>query len=233
MSSSGQDRYEAIRAYDFYAALFHSRGVKYTLKHFLNSHLFDIVHGTDTHIILPKEDYVFQPENFAQGTYYQSSWTSEIARNFRASLRLLGDRFSEYSFVDIGCGKGKVVLFWKLMAQRTGIRQSVLGIDYYQPLIDVANSNLAKMFNEKDLFVCSDMLEFDFKAHGSKLIINIFNPFGIDMLNCLIKLLRDIDHIIVYNYPVYKDLLLQRGYKTAYSHLGFFDIEKSMIFSRD
>ncbi len=232
MSEFEPTQYEDIRSSDFYSALLNSRGLRYTLKHFLNSHLFDIVHGTDTHMIVPKDDYLTRPSNFSHGTYYQSSWTSEIARNFKACLELLGDRFADYRFIDIGCGKGKVVLFWKLLGQRKGLRQSVLGIDYYKPLIDIARLNQAIMFRENGAFVYGDVLEFDFRNYGDKLIVNLFNPFGVDILNDLLKSLQGVDHIIVYNYPVYKDLLLHRGYRIVYSHVGYFDIEKSMIFAK-
>ena len=212
MSEFEPTQYEDIRSSDFYSALLNSRGLRYTLKHFLNSHLFDIVHGTDTHMIVPKDDYLTRPSNFSHGTYYQSSWTSEIARNFKACLELLGDRFADYRFIDIGCGKGKVVL--------------------YKPLIDIARLNQAIMFRENGAFVYGDVLEFDFRNYGDKLIVNLFNPFGVDILNDLLKSLQGVDHIIVYNYPVYKDLLLHRGYRIVYSHVGYFDIEKSMIFAK-
>ena len=37
--------------------------------HFLQTHLFDIIHRTDTHIWLPKEKYVDKPKNFEMASF--------------------------------------------------------------------------------------------------------------------------------------------------------------------
>ena len=122
---------------DDYWRMFKARGLRLPPTYFLNTHLFDLLHGTDTSFWLPRAAHASEPVNFDHGIYYMASWTSEIKRSFRF-LSSVDSRFSEFSFLDIGCGKGKVNIVWQQLLKRIGKVQPVCGIDYYEPLVRVA-----------------------------------------------------------------------------------------------
>ncbi|MGB0935758.1 MAG: hypothetical protein ACPGXY_06835, partial [Alphaproteobacteria bacterium] len=109
-----------------YLAMYRKRGLKLPFFYFLENHLFDIVNRTETHTWLPKDHFTESPANFENGVLYMSSWTSII----QSATKFVLDSFSiepaDCAFVDIGCGKGKVMCVWRKMLPETA---SVIGID--------------------------------------------------------------------------------------------------------
>ena len=223
---------ESFTLGEYYAALLRSRDLIYVIKHFWNSHLFDLIHGTDTHVILPKSDYSTKPGNFVHGTYYQASWSGEVTRCFHAVRHLLGPRFSDFVFLDIGCGKGKAVLHWKLLCRRHRLDQDCLGLDYYAPLIDVARANGVKMFGTGDFFHVADAARTDFAALAPRFVVYLFNPFSKPILQVLLDRLETVEALIVYANPAHGDLLLERGYRPVWERPSKREIERTVIYGK-
>ena len=86
-------------------------GIRLPIDYFLENHLFDLINKVDTHKRVLKEDYVDKPENLEAGVMYMSSFKSIIFKslNFIFNTETF---FNEYDLIDIGCGKGKVLLVW-------------------------------------------------------------------------------------------------------------------------
>jgi len=227
------EQFEEVTTLDMYRSIYRYRGFLYSVKHFFNSHLFDILNGTDTHIIVPCSDFNTQPDNFVHGKEYQASWSKELSRSFKAAKAILGPDFKDYSFIDLGCGKGKAVLLWKQLCRKFNIQQNIIGIDYYGPFIEAANLNHDKIFGGTGPFFERDACDFDYEKYRDGIIIYLFNPFDLPVLESVLIKIRKIKHIIVYGYPVHKELLLRCGYDCLYSHDGAFNIEKTMIFARN
>jgi hypothetical protein len=118
------------------------------------------------------------------------------------------------------------------LCQDHGFKPRAIGLDYSAPLIDAAQANHRKMFGRDGNFLIRDVSTCRFNEFGQNLVIYLFNPFDLDILNAALKNLSGTKHIILYGYPLYKELLLQRGYQVLYDHNGKFEIEKTMIFGK-
>lgn len=207
------------------------RGPRLPILYFLNAHLFDLQHRTDTHVWLPKDRYESRPENFEHGVLYMSSWTREIKRSFNA-LRELADDLDTFTFIDIGCGKGKVVLLWRKLLARSGIRQAVYGVDYYPPFIRIAQENSRKMFSHSGNFLHVDATTLDYSRFGKKLIVYLYNPFGEVILRKVLHGVKNEDVFVIYNNPVHASVLHEFDYELIYEHAGPYPNSQTRIFRR-
>lgn len=196
-----------------YRRMLTARGLRFALEFFREAHLFDLRHGTDTASELARDEFDPSLEEIEHGVYYGASWTSEIRRQFADLRQRLGDEFASYAMVDVGCGKGKVVLVWGMEVHRAGIRQSLVGIDYYSPLISVARSNLTKVPLVRNAeFWCGDVRDFDYERLGSPLVVWAFNPFDPHVFRGLALRLQSVPTILVYNNPVHLVDLVEDGW---------------------
>jgi len=124
-----------------YFRMYKSKGIKLPIYYFFQAHLFDLIHGVDTHKWLPKQ-YEDKNKVYASSHnhIYMASWTCEIKRVFNRLHRILGKHFEDYTFIDIGCGKGKVGVVWTKCCIKLGITQKIIGIDINQDLIEIART---------------------------------------------------------------------------------------------
>jgi len=110
-------------------------------------------------------------------------------------------------FIDLGCGKGRVVFF---VAQKK--LRKVIGIELNKEFIDIANKNLATFkFDRTPIqFVHEDAAKFRIKDEN---IFFMFNPFGCKTIQCVINNIKNslIDNPrqirIVYLHPWCRSLL--------------------------
>lgn len=214
-----------------YWRMFANRGVKLVWRYFWDCHFFDLKNGTDTHKWLPKTAYVDHPGNLNHGVLYMSSWTSEIHASF-AALRRLGVDLNQYVFVDIGCGKGKVVLEWRNLLGQHGYQQRLIGIDYSSWLIKVAVENHRRMHGVDGEFLEADASMFDYSQFGDRLIFYLFNPFDAEILGATIDAMASSDTFIIYSNPVCQHELLRRGFEIVYERWGFHPNCQTRIFRR-
>ena len=202
-----------------YWRMFLKRGIRLPLNYFLNAHLFDLIHKTDTHTWLPKELYVEQPLNFSSGALYMTSWSNEIRRSYHTLLK--NNHLKEpYTFIDMGSGKGKVCLLWTLLEKNRKENTEIIGIDYYREFINIAEKNHTKMFGTKGRFIYGDATEFDFLKIKTPLIVYLYNPFNEIILEKVANNLP-IQTIIIYNNPVYRQTLIKSGIELLYEHFGW------------
>ncbi len=90
-----------------------------------------------------------------------------------------------YSFVDLGCGKGRAVM----MASEVDFREAV-GVELHPPLAAIAEANVAAWTEAGRLvcpvrIVCQDATEFDFP--GGACLLYLFNPFAEPVMQQLIE----------------------------------------------
>lgn len=205
------------------------RGPKLPFYYFLNAHLFDIIYKTDTHAWLPKEEHILTPENFEHGVLYMSSWTSEIKYTFNKVITLI-EHPNDYTFLDIGCGKGKVVLVWNQLLQLYGINQKVVGIDYYKPFINIAERNHNKIFSNIGNFLEADATKLSYDQFGKNLIVYLYNPFNETILKSVISALSNYNTFIIYNNPVHSKTIEHNGFHIIFEHHGFHQNCQTKIF---
>jgi SAM-dependent methyltransferase len=97
--------------------------------------IWDLVHGVDTSGEIPLQNLDFESERKTPGLEYQSHHPGII----REGLKLLEIRHEDYTFVDIGCGKGRVLL----VASEFPFRK-IVGIEFVPQLAETARRNLKR-----------------------------------------------------------------------------------------
>lgn len=212
-----------------YWRMFQKRGLRILVSYFLHAHLFDVLRGTDTHKWLPKEHYLGRPANFESGVLYMTSWTNEIRRSFYFlnKLNMLND---PYVFIDVGCGKGKVCLTWKLLEQKYNRHEpQIIGIDYYEPFIKIAQKNFLRVFQTEGQFYLADAASYDFVGLNARLIVYFYNPFDVSIMDRVLKNLPK-KTIVIYNNPVHEQALKENGFEVIYKHLGWHPNAQTVIY---
>ncbi|NBW00671.1 MAG: class I SAM-dependent methyltransferase [Betaproteobacteria bacterium] len=191
---------------------------------------FDLDYGTNTTTPLAKSGFPDLP-NLAHGKPYMASWTSEIQQSFRLLTSSLGPRMPLYSFVDIGCGKGKVPIVWRLSCEASGIRQRIVGLDYVASFIDIAQQNHRKVFGNDGEFIAADATDFRYETLGNGLIAYLYNPFDNVILDKVLRQLRRIPCVVIYNIPTHADCLPAHGFELIHQRRGINQNQETKIFS--
>ena len=199
--------------FEIYSVL-KKNGLIITFKFIKEIILFDIINKTETRKMLVKENYEYKPSNFVSGVSYMASWTSEIKLTFYFLLKLLNFDFTNYDFIDVGSGKGKVLCVWGMLLKKNLINQNIYGVEYYGPLVEVCKNNIKKFkFKSNIEIITEDIINIDFNLFKEKLILFLYNPFELNLLNALCK---KIDYkkkvIIIYVNPLHKKQILKRNY---------------------
>lgn len=201
---------------DYYRML-KSRGYKFPLCYFFENHYFDIINKTDTHKRIDKSAYSDIPKNFEHGVLYMSSWTSVIRRTSKIILKLTETK-STY-FVDVGCGKGKVLCVWSQCLPDQQIY--LMGIEYSKDLFNIAKNNLKILAIDNCLLINSDICDVDFGSNNEDVcyVFYLFNPFGSKVMQNFIQKIKLLDCFIIYNNPIHRHLFTQ--FEKVYEEKGW------------
>ena len=217
-----------------YWRTYRHQGLRSVWANLLERYWFDWRFGTDTGLPLARPDFQTHPSQFEHGLSYASSWTSEVRIHFREVRALLGDTFPQWCFVDIGCGKGKVVLQWHQECLRAGASQKTIGVDYYEPLIQIAQSNHRKLFGDTGHYLVAEASAMNFRALGERLIAYLYNPFDEVVLTAVLRKLAQQPCILIYTNPTYSDLPLQFGFRLHHHKRKSFHVnQETMVFVQD
>lgn len=167
---------------------------------------FDWKYGTDTLRRVEVNEFDTESCNKVHAKFYQ-------ATRIRPLMKLVGELGLPKNgvFVDIGCGKGRVLL----IAAQLGFKR-VVGIEFCARLCQVARKNAdiftAKVPASSPIEVIeSDVTNVDFK--GDENIFFLYNPFDAAVLeqalanitNSILKIPRDI--WLIYNNPVHHEMV--------------------------
>ncbi len=132
--------------------------------------LFDARHGTQTCGIVFPEQMDIDPERKAHGQFYVATPFYE----FKRLMARLDVDTTKYTFIDFGCGMGKVLLY----ADAYNF-QSVIGIEYSTLLADIARKNIALYCGDKTpppQVIIGDAGTF--KIPPTPCVLFFFNPFS-------------------------------------------------------
>lgn len=147
---------------------------------------------------------------------------------FRELMSALSIDFSQFTFIDVGSGKGRALL----LAAEYGFRR-IIGIEWLPDLDDIARANVERLQQREVLtvrieLVCMDAAEFVFPAQPT--LIFLFNPLA---ENSLRKLLANLEEslrrnprsvFVAYANPILEHVLLncsflERSGKTSHHAL--------------
>lgn len=130
---------------------------------------FDREHGTDTRGTARRKQLGILQPLARHGVRYQPIHPGLFRRAIRTLLPEVVP--SRFTFVDLGCGKGRALI----LAGEFGFGDLV-GVDVAGGLVESARRNLAKAAVRNARAVCQSADTFRFPA--GDLVVYLFNPFG-------------------------------------------------------
>jgi SAM-dependent methyltransferase len=121
-------------------------------------------HGTDTGGSIRLWNFKIDSPNVIYGRKYQATDGTALER---AVDVLRGDR-RRFTFVDLGCGKGRALL----VAARMGFGR-VVGVEFARELVDVARDNLIRMGVANGTVIAADAAEYRLEEVMQKVVDNL------------------------------------------------------------
>jgi predicted RNA methylase len=188
-------REDGVRGCYHAAAKYFARGV---------TDPFDLRFGTDTSGIIPLWRLKTSSPNAVFGRRYEATDREELER----AVGLLGEDLSTFTFVDLGCGKGRPLI----VASILGFGR-VVGVEFSAELAETARKNVAKLGLAGVQVVQTDVTEFRFPA--SDLVVYLFNPFSREIMTKVVANLRESAAkrvYVIYNSPKCSDVLDSSGF---------------------
>jgi SAM-dependent methyltransferase len=175
---------------------------------------FDARFGTETSRMVGIGDLNGIGENGADAVHYWPTRPVDFARVLAAA----GDiDHPSHTFIDIGCGKGRVAL----LAAGLPFRK-VIGLDFSPALVDLARRNVERytgpVRSEVELHV-GDAAEFEFP--DGDLVVYLFDPFGPTVLEKMAANLAETARrrgqrvTMLYYSPDYEDIMRTAGFRVV------------------
>lgn len=182
---------------------------------------FDARYGTDTGGVQSLADVTeIVGDNARHGLAHIASDPDQ----FSDMLGRLALHVADYTFVDLGCGKGRALL----LAGEVPFR-SIMGVEFVPAFADAARKNLAiaaaKGLRSDIEVVTGDATQFDFPS--GPLLVYLFNPFDSSIIrrvahNVMESWRADQRPVfIVYSNPIHKDEFLALGWSVSVSGPGW------------
>jgi 16S rRNA G966 N2-methylase RsmD len=143
---------------------------------------FDRRHGTETSEIVEFPDHLVSGDN----QLYGNSYVPTPPKTFHRIMRSLDIRFSNFTFIDFGSGKGRVVI----LATKHGF-QKVVGIEYSVTLHNIAENNVRAFQASHSVnlptveLVCLDASQFKFSSENQ--ILYFANPFSDKIMELVLE----------------------------------------------
>lgn len=188
----------------------------------IENRLFDFVNKTDTRRRLLKEDFPEKPKNFEHGHIYGCSCTSIVRKSTKKSLEALSLGPGDVTFIDLGCGKGKVLCCWINMFSSSANSSDFIrfvGVEYSEYLLETCRKNLEKISASSRgsiELICSCVTDFDFEFQSTALIVYLYNSFDRTIVNEVGKILQKKRAILIYCNPTCEDVFLNQGFRRFY-----------------
>ena len=204
-----------------------TRGAVWTLRRLwsfavdrIDETLYDVRFGTDTAGIVDLDELRISSHNRTRGSRYQPTRPRPFAR-MMADLDLSTDNV----FVDMGCGKGRVLL----LAAGYGFRK-VRGVDFSPYLCDIARRNISRYFakaTDKPQIEVVEADVADYRVRDDETVFFLFHPFDAVVLNSLVtNIVASMDRSprtvwIVYENAFYGQVIARKGRFAAVRRYNF------------
>jgi len=199
--------------------MYKTRGFILPIKYLLECWWFDLSRGVSTHHRMQTNEFLEDKIQKKHSVLYMSSWTSVIKSSTKFAISYLREYETRKPIlVDVGSGKGKVLLAWCENRKISSEVYKIYGIELSSLLFQVCESNL-KNFKRKLIEpcnLCEDILDSEITFKNSPYIFYLYNPFdAVIMKKFLKKLSQDFidgqNFILIYNNPVHHSTILESG----------------------
>jgi SAM-dependent methyltransferase len=190
-------------------AVFGGHRVHYALIR-MTDLLYDRIHGVDTGGLIDL------PEMKGAGRIYIST----APRTWKLILRHLPIEPSRFTYIDLGCGKGRTLL----LGAKWGFKR-IIGVDIAPQLLEVARQNASRKGVSAEL-VCADVREFEFPTEPS--VVFMYNPFYGDGMQRVAENLRDSlrrnprEVYVVYFSPKFGSVWKSLGFSVLRENAGLY-----------
>jgi SAM-dependent methyltransferase len=165
---------------------------------------FDVRHGTDTSGVEPLWSFQIRSPNARFGMRYEATDEKELVE----VLDSLHVDLRGFTFIDLGCGKGRTLL----VASTLDFKQ-VIGVEFAVELVEIARRNLVRMRIANGVVVHGDAADFEFPCRD--LIVYLFNPFSREVAQRVVARLRD-SHArrlyVIYKNPEFREVFDSSGF---------------------
>ena len=153
---------------------------------------FDASHGTDTGGFEALWNFRVSSPNKRYGQFYQATRSDELI----AAIKFLGVHVSTFTFIDIGAGKGRMLI----IASELGFER-IVGVELVPELADIAKKNLAKLGIKNAEVESADAADFLFPH--SDLVVYFYNPFTWEVMQKVVANLRNHTRelYVIYKFP--------------------------------
>jgi len=165
---------------------------------------FDRRHGTDTARIREIGSLSIDSANAVHAVRYEPTAEAVALQ----ALSSIPTDVRSFSFVDYGCGKGKILLLASAYPYR-----SLIGLDFAPELVEVARRNVEAFERAQERecrtnVLCAEAGDFD--PPEGNLVAYFYNPFGRPVMEKVEEQLRqaaircDCDMFVIYVNPVHR-----------------------------
>lgn len=142
---------------------------------------FDNQYGTDTGGVIPLSELSVDSPNWIYGGRYGPT-SPERFRECVAMLPVMQADLRQFTFIDLGSGKGATLLY----AAAMGFHK-VVGVEFVRALHEVAEANVRRypMKETRVELVCGDAS--DYKFPEEPLVVFASNPFSRELMNKVLE----------------------------------------------
>lgn len=170
----------------------------------IGNFIFDLYNNVETRKRVNNDSY---DEIFDYMPSYKKSVSNPLKFIQNSEVKL-----EEYSFIDIGCGKGKVLL----IASKYNFK-NLIGYEINEKIFSILNKNINSL-QIKNLMIINESI--DVEKIQNKSIVYFYNPFSENMTNSFFEKLSTNKNlknlIIIYVNPQYVNILNKYSWKKVY-----------------
>lgn len=146
---------------------------------------WDLIHGVDTCGEFPLHVFDFQSKHKTAGLEYHSHHPSLT----HSSLKALPIRYEDYTFIDIGCGKGRALL----IASEFPFRR-IVGLEFAPPLAELARRNAKSYRSNRQRRTTIEIITgdaLDYELSDEPQVLYLYSPFAPELLDRIMQRIED------------------------------------------
>ncbi len=142
----------------------------------MDGRLFDTTYGTDTAGKILSQDMKTASPLVSQASSYLGVTPDRV----HAAVKATGIDPGDFTFIDLGCGKGRALL----VAAQMGF-STVIGVEFAEELVEIAKRNIAIMGFRNASVVAGDAGAYQFPP--GDLVVFLHNPFWIPVMKRMVE----------------------------------------------